>query len=380
MKKLLLIMITLAITFSGNLQTASAAVSSDYFINNKIYNNLISNRDFTDVGSMSEAAIQQFLVNNGSYLKDFSEAGRSAARIIYDAAHGKKFTQSPYDTWLGDTLNGVTLNESTGTVSPKVLLVMLQKEQSLITLGSRNENRLDIAMGYGCPDSSSCSSHYFGFTNQVEWAAWQLRYNAERAQGKGLDFQVGQTMNNVDGKYAVTFTNAATASIYRYTPHVFDSAFNFYNLYTGWFTITADSDANDTVNFTLKTYNSNQKVSGLKRTDSRAVLHGSSTVLGEIGSKDWKLELSGLAFGTNSYTIDYTDSAGKVLAQKSITIVIHKPGDVNGDGGTDLQDLSIFAAYWDQINPEEPLANLTGEVGHKINVQDLSILAGYWGS
>lgn len=353
-----------------------ANVSSTDFVNAQTYNNLISNQDFIDKSSMSVADIQQFLLANNSALKDFSENGRSAAQIIHDAASGKKFTQPPWDTWLGDTFKNVLVNESSGTVSPKVLLTMLQKEQSLITKTSLDSDAMTIAMGYGCPDGSSCSTNYRGFSNQVEWAAWQLRYNYGRSQGNGADFQVGQTMSGVDGKYNVTFGNAATASIYRYTPHVFDSAFNFYNLYNTWFVPHPDTTADDTTGFNLRTYGTSQKISGTKQTTSIAYFNGNQ--IAGLGSNSWSLDLSSLPVGTNRYTIDYKNSGGTLLSQKAITIEIHKPGDVNGDGNVEIQDLSIFADYYGQINPEEPLANLTGVVGHEIDVQDLSILAGYW--
>lgn len=363
--------------------TAKAAVTADTFVTDQIFNNIVSNRDFIDINSMSANDIQQFLAGKSSYLKDFSEGDRSAAQIIYDAAQGKKFTYArdgqDYSTMLGETYKSVLVDENTGTVSPKVLLVMLQKEQSLITKTDRDDTALTIAMGYGCPDSSACSNHYFGFTFQVEWAAWQLRYNYERAQGKGADFQVGQTMNGVDGQINVTFLNAATASLYRYTPHVFDSAFNFYNLYDGWFTPHEDTTINDTTNFTLKAYEIDQQVSGSKNANTIAYLGNIAIPGAGLGSTGWTVNFNDLASGVNNYTVDYKDANGTTVASKSITIEIHKAGDINGDNNIDVQDLSIFASYWNQINPEEPLANLTGVVGHAIDVQDLSILAGYWG-
>ena len=136
------------------------AVSSDDFLNNKIYYNLISNRDFVNFDSMNVASIQSFLehspFNNRSPLADYSEGGRSAAQIIYDAAHGRKFTVPPTDTYLGEDKNGIVLNESTGTINPQVILVFLQKEQSLISGPDDMAYALKHAMGYGCPDSGGC--------------------------------------------------------------------------------------------------------------------------------------------------------------------------------------------------------------------------------
>lgn len=378
----------LCTSFSLYPQMVKADFTQEAFLANKMYNNLISERDFTDVNSMSVADIQAFLVTKNSGLKDFSEGGRTAAQIIFDAAHGKKFTvaiaDGDWSTPLGEsfkglnTYEGVTLNETTGTVSPKVILVMLQKEQSLITTTTTDLAAAQIAVGYGCPDSGGCSDHYKGFTNQVEWASWQLRYNFERAKGKGADFQVGEVLKNVDGQYDVTFTNASTASLYRYTPHVFDSAYNFMKLFDSYFTQIADVEANDTTNITIKTYATDQKFSGVKNSTVNAYVNGNALDGGNTGSKSWTLSLSNMTPGNNVYTIEYRDAAGTVVGNKVITVEVHKPGDINGDGAVDITDLSIFAGYWNQVNPEDPLANLTGQVGHAIDIQDLSILAGYW--
>lgn len=194
-------------------------------------NNLLSDGTFININDMSTGDIQNFLNQQGGFLKDYSEGGRSAAQIIYDAAHG-------HGEASGDW-NGISINSSTGTVNPKVLLVTLQKEQSLITMTDRNEDALRAAMGYGCPDSGGCNSSYAGFTNQVEWGAWQLRYNYERASGRGFsDYQVGQTtsFNDWNGTHTVHFDNRATASLYRYTPHVYNGNYNFANLFDQWFT------------------------------------------------------------------------------------------------------------------------------------------------
>ena len=187
---------------------------------------IISDGEFIDTNSLSVSEVQSFLNDRGGFLASFSEGGRSAAQIIWDAAHGKNDAAG---TW-----NGIVINESTGTVSPKVILVTLQKEQSLLTMKDYNDAALRTAMGYGCPDSGGCNSAYAGFTKQVENAAWQLRYNFERAQGNGFsDYQVGQSFCTSDwnGTNCGSYGNRASASLYRYTPHVYNGNYNFWNLF-----------------------------------------------------------------------------------------------------------------------------------------------------
>ncbi|HBO60826.1 TPA: hypothetical protein DD449_04030, partial [Candidatus Berkelbacteria bacterium] len=189
-------------------------------------NNLVADAAFINVEGISAAGIQDLFNTTGTFLKTYSENGRSAARIVYDAAHG-------YGDASG-ALNGIDINSSTGTINPVAILATLQKEQGLVTGGASvtlNQSALNAAMGYGCPDGGGCNDAYVGFTKQIENAAWQLRYNYERAQGHGFsDYQVGQTAT-IDGQ-SVTYSNRATASLYRYTPHLGQNFTTYFNLWS----------------------------------------------------------------------------------------------------------------------------------------------------
>lgn len=48
--------------------------------------NLCSDAAFTNYNALDEGSIQDFLVRNGSFLRNYSENGRRAAKIINDAA------------------------------------------------------------------------------------------------------------------------------------------------------------------------------------------------------------------------------------------------------------------------------------------------------
>lgn len=206
--------------------------SKTAFLEGQYYNNLISDNDFIDIDCLSVVDIQDFLTQEGSFLKDYSEGGRSAAQIIWDAAHAiTPDSSDPSGT------NGIVVDQSTGTVSPWVILCTLQKEQALITRTTYSQFALDRAMGYGIIDSGGGNPAYYGFANQVDWAAWQLRYNFHRAEPErtwATNYKVGQTMTFSNTNYPnmdVSFENRATASLYRYTPHVFNGNYNFWKLY-----------------------------------------------------------------------------------------------------------------------------------------------------
>jgi len=139
------------------------------------------------------------------------------------------------------------------TISPRVLLVLLQKEQSLLTTPSATGYQK--ATGYACPDTAACDTRYFGFFNQVYRAAWQFReYTAHPTDWR---YRVGANRiqyhpDAACGASTVRVVNQATANLYNYTPYQPDrttvaqptgpgdscSAFgnlNFSRLYNSWF-------------------------------------------------------------------------------------------------------------------------------------------------
>lgn len=126
--------------------------------------------------------------------------GISAAQIIYDAAQ-------QYN------------------INPQALIVLLQKEQTIVTDEWPFPVQYRSAAGYGCPDSTPgvCNSSYHGFYNQVHKAAWQFRVYANNPNGYN---HVANQNNNIRynpsascGTSSVFIQNQATASLYNYTPY-----------------------------------------------------------------------------------------------------------------------------------------------------------------
>ncbi len=188
--------------------------------------NIVPESFMSATGSMSEAQIQGFLQQQGSYLAHYTETshtlvgptdsidpyGWSAAHMIWEAAN-----------WYG--------------INPQVILATLQKEQGLITNPSPPSWALDYAMGYGCPDSGGCS--YPGFSHQVDYGTWQLDYNMVHADQHDSDVAPYTTGNTVTiDSTSVYLSTGATASLYRYTPH-FQGNQNFYDICVRWFGLGA---------------------------------------------------------------------------------------------------------------------------------------------
>ncbi len=206
---------------------------------------IISDHELLNYNSMTLNEIQTFLEERNSFLatyKTMSSYGKEklASEIIYDAAVNN------YDC------SGVTLSDNPdeeermakcriiGTVNPKFLLVLLQKEQSLISAQNPTERQLDWAMGYGCPDSWVCNPYFRGFGKQVNSAALQFRWYM--LNPNSYNFRVGNTYT-FQNKYSsikneemeVTIENQATAALYNYTPHVYDGNYNFWRIWNRYF-------------------------------------------------------------------------------------------------------------------------------------------------
>lgn len=206
---------------------------------------LISDYDLLNFKSMTKDQIQRFLESKNSYLATYKTLNaygqeKMASEIIYDAAVNN------YDCTGANLSDNPTEEErklkcqTIGTVNPQFLIVLLQKEQSLIESRTPRESQLDWATGYGCPDASACNPYFKGFGKQVNSAALQFRwymlnpnsYNFKAGQTYTFRNQYG-TINN--DAIQVTIENKATAALYNYTPHVYNGNYNFWVIWNRYF-------------------------------------------------------------------------------------------------------------------------------------------------
>lgn len=165
---------------------------------------VISDENFRDVESMSADDIQEFLNEQPGTLATYrapDHAGKmkTTAQMIAEAA-----------TQWG--------------ISPKVILVKLQKEQSLLAKTNPTQEAYDWAMGCGKADSRTYYE-FQGFGNQIWWGAQKLDKNAE-------PWYPGIEMT-IDGSVVMP-TNEATYSLYKYTPHLRGTT-SFWMLYWRYF-------------------------------------------------------------------------------------------------------------------------------------------------
>jgi len=175
-------------------------------------------------------------------LRNYSENSLSAAQIIYNVAQ-------------------------TYSISPKVLLVLLQKEQSLVTDDWPLTNQYLHATGFGCPDTAECDTQYYGFTNQVTMAATMFRAIMDNSPSWYTPYNIGNNYirynpDSTCGGTTVYIQNRATQALYNYTPYQPNAAtldanwgvtvtcgaygnLNFYRYYTKWFGATTSAAVYD---------------------------------------------------------------------------------------------------------------------------------------
>jgi hypothetical protein len=185
-----------------------------------IPNTLLSDHDLVDSAAMNLTQLQTFLMQKGSslayyYAPDVDGVTKTAAEIISRAA-------------------------TTYTLSPKFLLALLQREQSLVEAKRPSQGQYDWATGFAVCDSCAKDDPdvlpWKGFAKQVEGAARQIRNRyLPDLETKGTTVSgIGPGITKeIDGT-PVTFANKATAVLYTYTPHLHGNI-NFVNIWQRWF-------------------------------------------------------------------------------------------------------------------------------------------------
>lgn len=141
-------------------------------------------------------------------------------------------------------------------INAKVLLVLLQKEQSFITDDWPWPVQYEKATGFSCPDTAPCDPEFAGFFNQVYYAARQFQRYAKNATS--YNYRAGRNNfiqyhpNSTCGGTSIFLTGQATAGLYNYTPYQPNAAAlnnlygtgdgcsaygnrNFWRMYNDWF-------------------------------------------------------------------------------------------------------------------------------------------------
>ncbi|MDX2398496.1 hypothetical protein [Microbacterium algeriense] len=224
--------------------------------------NIISDAVFTNKSTMTEAQIQSFF--NGKVARCLGGRDENNEPIVCLKDFRMNTVSRPGDAYCSGYSGAA--NESAAriiyrvaqacNINPQVLIVMLQKEQGLITHTWPSAWRYRIALGQGCPDTAPCDPNYIGFFHQIYGAARQMQIYME---GRWFQWYApGRTWNILYnpkascGSSPVAVANKATSALYYYTPYQPNAAAlragygtgdgcsaygnrNFYNYFTDWF-------------------------------------------------------------------------------------------------------------------------------------------------
>jgi len=246
----LLVSVFIASTATTNITNASPVIG---FNPGRIIDDFV----FTNSTSMNTNDIQAFLNSkvstcdtNGTQIA--SEYGSSLTHARYAASKG--WSSPPYRCLKDYSENGISSAQiiyntaQQYQINPQVFIVLLQKEQSLVTDTWPLASQYKTATGYGCPDTAPCDSQYYGLVNQLKWSGTMFRaimnnsstwytpyilgnntvyynpgpydYANNKYYGNKYDIY-GNSIRDITycGSTTVGIQNRATQALYNYTPY-----------------------------------------------------------------------------------------------------------------------------------------------------------------
>ena len=307
---------------------------------------IISDWQMSNYQSMSEAEIQKFLTSknscpNTNHNYYLALSANSSYSWHWANGHFVCLSEERFGDGevigSGDTAAHIIWQAAQDyKINPQVILVLLQKETSLITDPIPNNGDYRKATGYGCPDTAPCSSQYYGFKNQVRKAAALFRTVLD---GGWTNYPLGNNYvqynpNSACGGSIVNIRSLATSALYRYTPYQpnagalaagYGTAYcgaygnrNFYLYFQDWFGgITSDGgfykvnyDDVKQVNLENGVYNILTATNGPKAMNTTGTADGDNIqVVGfdNSVSQQWQIEKK------DDYYLIKNKKSGKVL-------------------------------------------------------------------
>jgi hypothetical protein len=239
---------------------------------------IIDDTVFQNKASMSVQQIQQFLDSKvpvcDTWGQKTSEWG-GGTRAQYAAAHGvslpltclKEYQENPItkENNVGRPTYQVPGGKSAAqliwdaaqaqNINPQIFLVLLQKEQSLVTDDWPFPKQFERATGNNCPDTAPCNPAYAWVWTQVNNAGAQFNYYVNHFDQYNYAPGWNNILNNPNtacGTQSIYIENKFTAALYIYTPYAPNQAAlnnmygtgdscsaygnrNFWRLFNDWF-------------------------------------------------------------------------------------------------------------------------------------------------
>lgn len=183
--------------------------------------NIISDTVMSNKNSMTVQQIQAFLESKNSCNNTNTYMASWYPNLQYNIKDGK-FVCMAKESFDGQSAAQIIWQVSQDyNINPQVLIVLLEKEQGLVTDTWPNHIQYRAAVGYACPDTAACDSQYYGLKNQLSQAAKLFRTVLD---GGWSNYPVGQTYVQYNptvacGGSVINIQNRATSALYRYTPY-----------------------------------------------------------------------------------------------------------------------------------------------------------------
>lgn len=219
--------------------------------------NIMSDFVMGNKNTMTEAQVNDFLHSKNPCNKAYDDEVKywQGQGYIYGIS-GNRVLCMADDKFDGESAAHIIWQAAQDySINPQVLIVLLEKEQSLVTDPWPNHRQYASATGFGCPDTGGCDPKGAGFKNQIRKAAALFR---EVLDGGWSNYPAYTTQfiyynpNTGCGGTNIYIQNRATSALYRYTPYQPNAAAlaagtgtgdscssygnrNFYNLFTNWF-------------------------------------------------------------------------------------------------------------------------------------------------
>lgn len=185
---------------------------------------IISDDLFYDSGAMTASQIQAFLDSkigaclNGNCLNVATIAYPGRAREVSSSTGNLICEAIPAGNIRASEL--IYRAQVACGISAKVILVTLQKEQSLVTKNAPSDTALRWAMGMACPDTAPCDTAFAGLGTQIVSGTRQLKaYKASAFARQPGTHYIQWHPDASCGGTNVRIQNYGTAALYNYTPY-----------------------------------------------------------------------------------------------------------------------------------------------------------------